>query len=119
MNIGLIGTGYWGKNLLRNLLIHQKVNKINVLDFNLKNIKKSPHIEYFDNKKKFFSIKDIDIYLIATPTKSHFSYITECLKLDKFVCITKPFTTDYKQVQKLQNNFKRNKKCFIEQSGIL
>jgi predicted dehydrogenase len=118
MNIGLIGTGYWGKNLLRNLLIHQKVNKINVLDFNLKNIKKSPHIEYFDNKKKFFSIKDIDIYLIATPTKSHFSYITECLKLDKFVCITKPFTTDYKQVQKLQNNFKNTNKIFLDHTYL-
>ena len=72
MNIGLIGTGYWGKNLLRNLLIHEEVTNIFVLDFDIKNIKKFPSVKYYDSKKEFFSIKNIDIYLIATPTKSHF-----------------------------------------------
>ena len=28
MNIGLIGLGYWGKNLYRNLLISKKVKEI-------------------------------------------------------------------------------------------
>ena len=51
MNIGLIGTGYWGKNLLRNLLIQQDVKNIFVLDKNIKNIKKSPQVNYFDSKK--------------------------------------------------------------------
>jgi predicted dehydrogenase len=117
-NIGLIGTGYWGKNLLRNLLIHQKVNKIYVLDYNSKNIKKSPNVKYFDNKKKFFSIQDIDIYLIATPTKSHFNYIKECLKLNKFVCVTKPFTSNYIQVQKLQKEFKNTNKIFLDHTYL-
>ena len=88
MNVGLIGTGYWGKNLLRNLLIQAEVKNIYVLDHNIENIKKNPNVRYFNNKKEFFSIKDIDLFMISTPTKFHYEYIGECLKLDKFVCIT-------------------------------
>ena len=51
MNIGLIGTGYWGKNLLRNLLIQDKIKNIFVLDYNIQNIKKNPNVQYFNNKK--------------------------------------------------------------------
>ena len=118
MNIGLIGNGYWGKNLLRNLLIHQQIKKIFVLDLNLKNIKKSPNVQYFDDKKKFFSIKEIDIYVVATPTKFHFDYINECLKLDKFVCITKPFTSNYNQAVKLQKKFKNIDKIFLDHTYL-
>jgi len=118
MNVGLIGTGYWGKNLLRNLLIHQQVKNVYVLDFNLNNIEKSPNVNYFDNKKNFFSITEIDIYLIATPTKTHFEYIGECLKLNKFVCITKPFTSNIKEVIKLSNKFKNVSKIFLDHTYL-
>ena len=118
MNIGLIGNGYWGKNLLRNLLIHQQIKKIFVLDFDLKSIKKSPNVQYSNDKKKFFSNKEIDIYIVATPTKSHFDYINECLKLDKFVCITKPFTSNYNQAVKLQKNFKNVDKIFLDHTYL-
>ena len=118
MNIGLIGNGYWGKNLLRNLLIHQQIKKIFVLDFDLKSIKKSPNVQYFNDKKKFFSNKEIDIYIVATPTKSHFDYINECLKLDKFVCITKPFTSNYNQAVKLQKKFKNVDKIFLDHTYL-
>ena len=118
MNIGLIGTGYWGKNILRNLLIHEEVTNIFVLDFDVKNIKKFPNVKYYDNKKEFFSIKDIDIYLIATPTKSHYEYISECLKLDKFVCITKPFTTNFSEVKKIKNKFNNTHKIFLDHTYL-
>ncbi len=38
MNIGLIGLGYWGKNLYRNLLITDKIKQIYVLDFQKKKL---------------------------------------------------------------------------------
>ena len=34
MIIGLIGHGYWGKNVLRNLIINEKINSIYVHDIN-------------------------------------------------------------------------------------
>jgi len=118
MNIGLIGLGYWGKNLLRNLLTHQQVANIFVLDTNLKNIKKSPNVIYYENQKKFFLNNDIDIYIISTPTKFHYKYIEKCLMLDKFVCITKPFTSNFDQVKKLQNKFKNTEKIFLDHTYL-
>ncbi len=118
MNIGLIGTGYWGKNLLRNLLIQQEIKSIFVLDTNIKNIKKSHKVNYFDNKKKFFSIKKIDAFIVSTPTKYHYEYIGECLKLDKFVCVTKPFTSNLEQVLKLKKNFKNTHKIFLDHTYL-
>ena len=32
MNFGIIGIGYWGKNVLRNLIIHPKIKNVFVLD---------------------------------------------------------------------------------------
>ena len=83
MNFGIIGIGYWGKNVLRNLIIHPKIKNIFVLDKDLNNTKKQKIYITSKIKKNFFSIKDIDVYIICTPTKSHFEYIEECLKLKK------------------------------------
>ena len=33
MNIGLIGFGYWGKNLYRNLLISDQIKKIYIFEY--------------------------------------------------------------------------------------
>tara|TARA_B100000787_G_scaffold169285_1_gene160054 strand:+ start:1398 stop:2351 length:954 start_codon:yes stop_codon:yes gene_type:complete len=118
MNVGLIGTGYWGKNLLRNLLTQEDVKNIFVLDYNIENIKKNPNVKYFSSKKKFFAIKDIDIFMISTPTKFHYEYIVECLKLDKFVCITKPFTSNSSQVLKLKKIFKNTEKIFLDHTYL-
>ena len=54
MNIGLIGLGYWGKNLLRNLITHKKINNIFIFDKDVVKIKKSQSIFYYNNKKNFF-----------------------------------------------------------------
>ena len=77
MNVGLIGLGYWGKNLLRNLLINQQIKNIYVLDNNLKYVQKSPYVKYFD-EEKIFEINKIDIFIISTPTKFHYKYIERC-----------------------------------------
>lgn len=118
MNVGLIGTGYWGKNILRNLLINQRINKISVLDNNLKNIKKSHNVDYFSDKAKFFSKKDIDLYFIATPTKTHYQYISECLEKDKFVCVTKPFVSNYNEIKKLERKFRNLNKIFLDHTYL-
>ena len=118
MNIGLIGTGYWGKNLLRNLLIKHEVKNIFVLDTNIKNIKKSHKVSYFKDKKKFFSLKEIDAFIVSTPTKYHYEYICECLKIDKFVCVTKPFTSNLKQVLNLKKKYKNTHKIFLDHTYL-
>ena len=57
MNIGLIGLGYWGKNLYRNLLISDQVKKIYVLDSQSKNFKKNKKVSFFLDSNFFLIIK--------------------------------------------------------------
>ena len=44
INVGLIGYGYWGKNILRNLKNFTNINNIYCLD----------HLNYKNSKKSFF-----------------------------------------------------------------
>ena len=118
MNIGLIGLGYWGKNLYRNLLISSQVKKIYVLDTQNKNIKKDKRVSFFSDPKVFFKNKDIDAFIISTPTSSHYKYIKKCLQLDKFVCITKPITTNIDQLTRLKKEFKNINKIFLDHTYL-
>ena len=118
MNVGLIGLGYWGKNVLRNLITHKDINNIYILDTKIIKIKKLPNIFYFNNNKQFFLNKNIDFYIVVTPTKTHFEFIYKCLKMNKHVCITKPFVADYTQIKKLQNNFKNTHNIFLDHTYL-
>ena len=109
MNIGLIGLGYWGKNLYRNLLLSEEVQEIFVLDIKNQNFK-NKNIQnkklYFLKPNEFFKNSDIDAFIISTPTSTHYEYIKKCLELDKFVCITKPITSNLRELLALKRNFK-------------
>ena len=118
MNIGLIGLGYWGKNLLRNLIIHKDIQNIHIYDTRIEKVKKSPNIFYYTDKKKFFSNNNINLFIISSPTKTHFDFIKECLKLNKYVCITKPFVSNFNQIQKIQNNFKNTNNIFLDHTYL-
>ena len=119
MNIGLIGLGYWGKNLYRNLIINNKVEDIYILDSKIKKFDKKKNVYFFDNKKEYFANhKNIDAFIIATPASTHYQFIEECLKLDKFVCVTKPFTSNYNEIKKLDKNFKNKEKIFLDHTYL-
>ena len=117
MNIGLIGLGYWGKNILRNLIINDKFDNIYVFDKIFNKVISRKNIFYIKNIRDLYS-KDIDIFIITTPTKSHFKFIHDCLVLNKVVCVTKPFTSNYNEVMKLQNKFKKIKNIFLDHTYL-
>ena len=117
MKIGLIGLGYWGKNILRNLIINDKVESIYVYDKNFINVTTKKNVNYIKNLQHFYS-KNVDLYIITTPTKTHFKFINECLKLNKVVCVTKPFTSSFLEATKLQNNFKNVKNIFLDHTYL-
>lgn len=119
MNIGLIGLGYWGKNLYRNLIINNKINNIYVLDLKVQKFDKKKNVYFFNDKKIFFkNHKNIDAFIIATPASEHYQFLKECLRLDKYVCVTKPFTSNYKQIKKIDKDFKNKNKIFLDHTYL-
>jgi predicted dehydrogenase len=121
MNIGLIGLGYWGRNLYRNLLLSEEVKEIFVLDIKNQNFK-NKNIQnkklYFLKPNEFFKNSDIDAFIISTPTSTHYEYIKKCLELDKFVCITKPITSNLRELLALKRNFKNTNKIFLDHTYL-
>lgn len=119
MNFGLIGAGYWGTNILRNLKINNQINKIYILDLKKNDFKKNEKITFFSSEKEFFSkYKEIDAFIITTPTSSHNHFIKKCLNLNKFVCITKPVTKNLSELNLLKKNFSNVNKIFLDHTYL-
>jgi len=119
MNFGLIGAGYWGTNILRNLKINNQINKIYILDLKKNDFKKNEKITFFSSEKEFFSkYKEIDAFIITTPTSSHNHFIKKCLNLNKFVCITKPVTKNLSELNLLKKNFSNINKIFLDHTYL-
>ena len=100
MNIGIVGIGYWGPNLLRNLNDNKKFKIKYVCDLNRAKLNK---INLPDNEsirttniKDLLLDKNLAAVFIATPVNTHFKLAKLCLKANKHVFIEKPLT-DSKQ----------------------
>lgn len=105
INIGLIGYGYWGKNILRNLTEQSLSGTITVCDSNwqrlemLKSIYFPLHIT--NNCGDIFKNKEIQAVIIATPTSTHYSLARQALLGGKHVLVEKPLTTSVAEAEEL------------------
>ncbi len=103
MNIGVIGYGYWGKNLVRNFYAQKKASLKVVLDFDAKKLeslqKLYPSVEITTDLEEF--LKKVDAVAIATPVFTHYELAKKCLEAGKHVLVEKPMTSSYAQAQEL------------------
>ncbi len=103
MNIGVIGYGYWGKNLVRNFYAQKKASLKAVLDFDAKKLeslqKLYPSVEITTDLEEF--LKKVDAVAIATPVFTHYELAKKCLEAGKHVLVEKPMTSSYAQAQEL------------------
>jgi predicted dehydrogenase len=118
MNIGLIGLGYWGKNILRNLNNNSLCENVFCLDPHISKNFSKDNISFFTKEKEFFSRKEIDGYIIASPAETHFYYIKKILKINKFLCVTKPVFKNYEQLKFIKKKFKNYQKIFADHTYI-
>ena len=110
-NIALIGYGYWGPKLARNFHNSPKFNIRYIVDKSKTNINKakldfplSTSLNDFKKIKK----NNIDLVVISTPTKTHFSISKYFLKFTN-VLIEKPLSLNSKDVFALEKIAKNNK----------
>ncbi|MEE2904279.1 MAG: Gfo/Idh/MocA family oxidoreductase [Myxococcota bacterium] len=93
-NIGLIGCGYWGPNLLRNLNSLEDVNVVAVADRSDERREfvttTYPHIKAITEGQDVISNPDIDAVFIATPAATHADVAKAALEAGKDVFVEKP-----------------------------
>ncbi|NQU85860.1 MAG: Gfo/Idh/MocA family oxidoreductase [Mariniphaga sp.] len=101
--IAIIGTGYWGKNLVRNFYQLGVLKTICDLDKNiLKKFEKLyPDTETTQNIRKILLDKKIKGVVISTPAITHYELTKKCLLAGKNVLVEKPLTLDLIQAKKL------------------
>jgi predicted dehydrogenase len=99
MNIGIIGIGYWGPNLVRNFYNNPKCEKLKVSDLRPGRLEYIgnlfPDISTTTDSSSLLEDRDIDAIVVATPVNTHRSIAIEALKNDKHVFIEKPLTDNY------------------------
>ncbi len=111
-NIGVIGAGYWGLNLVRNF------NKLGVLKVVAdKDVRRKKKIAEICNKLNFTDdykaiLKDnlIVAVVIATPAKTHYKLVCEALKANKHVFVEKPLCLGFENGKKILNLSKKMRK---------
>lgn len=107
VNIGVIGCGAWGANLVRNFYENPEANLLYCCDSNpeiLRNIaQKYPEVNTVSNLEKVLDNKDIQAVVIATPLATHFQIAKKALEAKKHVYIEKPITSSSEEAKELIN----------------
>ena len=92
--MGLIGLGYWGPNLLRNLRALPSVEMCAVADSDPKRLANSnwaaDSIRTTTKAEEILSDPNIDAVVIATPADTHFNLTRAALESGKHVLVEKP-----------------------------
>lgn len=112
--IGIIGMGKWGKNLIREFSSVTNVS-ICVTTGNQENIiwlkKNFPKTKHSKNIKDIIENKKITAVVVATPIKTHYKFIKQILDSGKHVFVEKPMTQTISQADELIKIAKNKKLC--------
>lgn len=107
INVGIIGYGYWGPNLVRNFSSLNNCRVAMVSDFRAERLevvsKLYPAIKVTTQPDEIFSAPSIDAVVIATPVFTHHALAKKALEAGKHVLIEKPMTATVKEAEELMN----------------
>jgi len=105
VRVGVIGYGYWGPNIVRNLQGQKNARTVMVCDQNpvaLARARKAhPSIETVSNPLDVLRSPDIDAVAVITPVWTHYELAKMALENGKHVFIEKPFTSSSAQAEEL------------------
>jgi len=99
IKVGLIGFGYWGPNIAKNLLKIKDIEFSVIIDKLENNLVKAKNL--FPNIYLSSSIEEsfqyADAFIVATPIETHYSIASFLIKKNKHVLIQKPMASSFEQ----------------------
>src|ERR1700704_9054 len=102
---GVIGFGYWGPNLVRNLDQLEGCKVVAVCDRSPTARQRLhhayPQVKVLSQTTDLISSTEVDAIAIATPVESHYELTKAALQNGKHVFVEKPFTSDSNQAEEL------------------
>jgi predicted dehydrogenase len=105
MNFGVIGYGYWGPNIVRNLSSLEGSKVLTIADLSpaarARAQKANPGINVTADAMEVILSTQIDAVAIVSPVWTHFELAKSALENGKHVFVEKPFTTTSAQGEEL------------------
>ena len=107
MNFGVIGYGYWGPNVVRNLATMEGSRVITIAEIypaaRMRALKAYPGICVTSDAMDVIKASDIDAVAVITPVWTHYELAKAALMNGKHVFVEKPFTSNTAQGEELVN----------------
>ncbi len=105
LSVGVVGCGYWGPNLVRNLNANRKCSKLVCCDLDQSRLdfmrERYPSAETTSSYGDLINNNGLDAVMLATPITTHYELAKQALRSGKHVFIEKPFATSTKQADEL------------------
>jgi len=105
LKIAQIGVGYWGPNLLRNLVSNKRCTVSNVVDLSEERREYVrglyPAVQVSDRVDDVFSDPSIDAVIIATPVATHYDLSMKALESGKHIFVEKPMAKSVREVEEI------------------
>ncbi len=108
MNIALIGYGYWGPNVAKNIFANKNLSLHTICDLKQVRLDKAHSLyveqsKYETDYRKVLSNPDIHAVAVAVETSAHFQVVKDALNAGKHVYVEKPFTSTVREAEELTN----------------
>jgi predicted dehydrogenase len=106
MNIALIGYGYWGPNVAKNIFANKNLNLHTICDLKQARLDKAHNLyveqsKYETDYRTLLNNPDIKAVAVAVETSAHFQVVKDALNAGKHVYVEKPFTSTVREAEEL------------------
>ncbi len=113
LRVGIIGYGYWGPNVVRNLHGLENCQVAAICDGNPATLERArrvyPSVELTTDSAELLASAQIDAIAVVTPVWTHFELAKSALQNGKHVFVEKPFTSTSQQAEELIELADRNR----------
>lgn len=104
-NVGVIGCGYWGPNLLRNFAENEAAQLRWICDLDEARLaamaRRYPMAQTTSDYRKLVADAELDAVAVVTPVATHFAIAKEFLSAGKHALLEKPLTATVREAEEL------------------
>ena len=123
IRVGVIGYGYWGPNIVRNLSTLDRCDVVSICDRNAKALKRAQRsysaVPLTTEIADVLQSPDIDAVAIVTPVWTHFELAKTALENGKHVFVEKPFTaTSAQAIELIELACRKNLRIMVDHTFL-
>lgn len=123
IKFGVVGYGYWGPNVVRNLNQLEEADVLAICDkspASRRRIQKAyPHVSVSSDAADLIKSPEIDAIAVVTPVWTHYELAKAALENGKHIFVEKPFTSNAKQGEELiELADKKNLKIMVDHTFL-